>query len=151
MRKRKGGAVQSRVSNQWQQIRIGQQNWSWAFFYHSSKSVRILFKNECSSDLGRRAQSLGTGPRNLHFNKPLPDAHTQQVPAVSCLPCFLCFESPSRLVRLSHFTAAGSRGPRPFPALQFQPEAGAGGGTAVPPRSAVPGHAEPPGPVHLHR
>lgn len=79
MRKRKGeGVVQSWVSNQWQQIRIGQQNWSWVFFYHSSKSVRILFKNECSSDLGRRAQSLGTGPRNLHFNKPLPDAHTQQ-------------------------------------------------------------------------
>lgn len=47
--------------------------------------------------------------------------------------------------------AAGSRGPRPFPALQLQPEAGAGGGTVVPPRSAVPGHAEPPGPVHLHR
>lgn len=78
MRKRKGeGVVQSWVSNQWQQIRIGQQNWSWAFFYHSSKSVRILFKNECSSDLGRRARSLGTGPRNLHFNKPLMLTHNK--------------------------------------------------------------------------
>lgn len=31
------------------------------------------------------------------------------VPVVSCLPCFLCFESPSRLVRLSHFTGKNAK------------------------------------------